>query len=140
MAVRFYDEMLNWHDGDRSPHAAEPAPAALVQQGEVRSHYGRFAEWLGAQSATTLQNKRAEADLIFRRVGITFAVYGDKDETNSGTERTIPFDIIPRIFPASEWATLERGLRQRVDAPVSYTHLTLPTKEDECRSRWSPYH
>ena len=52
MAVRFYDEMLNWHDGDRSPHAAEPAPAALVQQGEVRSHYGRFAEWLGAQSAT----------------------------------------------------------------------------------------
>ena len=25
-------------------------------------------------------------------------------------------------------------------AAVSYTHLTLPTKEDECRSRWSPYH
>ena len=71
MAVRFYDEMLNWH-GERSPHAAELAPAALVQQGEVRGHYGRFAEWLGAQSATTLQNKRAEADLIFRRVGITF--------------------------------------------------------------------
>ena len=46
MAVRFYDEMLNWH-GERSPHAAEPAPAALVQQGEVRSHYGRFAEGLG---------------------------------------------------------------------------------------------
>ena len=27
-----------------------------------------------------------------------------------------------------------------VFVPVSYTHLTLPTKEDECRSRWSPYH
>ena len=27
-----------------------------------------------------------------------------------------------------------------VEEPVSYTHLTLPTKEDECRSRWSPYH
>lgn len=122
MAVRFYDEMLSWHDGDRNPHAAEPAPAALVQQGEVRGHYGRFAEWLGAQSASTLQNKRAEADLIFRRVGITFAVYGDKDESNSGTERTIPFDIIPRIFPASEWATLERGLRQRVDALNRFLH------------------
>ncbi|BEU52195.1 circularly permuted type 2 ATP-grasp protein [Ralstonia pseudosolanacearum] len=115
MAVRFYDEMLSWH-GERSPHAAEPASPALMRQGEVRGHYGRFAEWLDNQSAATLENKRAEADLIFRRVGITFAVYGDKDESNSGTERTIPFDIIPRIFPAGEWATLERGLRQRVDA------------------------
>ena len=25
-------------------------------------------------------------------------------------------------------------------AAVSYTHLTLPTKAVECRSRWSPYH
>ena len=24
--------------------------------------------------------------------------------------------------------------------PVSYTHLTLPTKDTRCRSRWSPYH
>ena len=23
---------------------------------------------------------------------------------------------------------------------VSYTHLTLPTKQVQCRSRWSPYH
>lgn len=69
-----------------------------------------------------MDNKRAEADLIFRRVGITFAVYGDKDESNSGTERTIPFDVIPRIFPASEWATLERGLRQRVAALNRFIH------------------
>ncbi|BDT74922.1 hypothetical protein PKF022_05870 [Polynucleobacter sp. KF022] len=56
--------------------------------------------------------KRAEADLIFRRVGITFAVYGD----DLGAERTIPFDQVPRIFTAKEWEQLEAGLRQRVKA------------------------
>ncbi|EDM82702.1 hypothetical protein LMED105_11560 [Limnobacter sp. MED105] len=64
------------------------------------------------QSPEKLQNKRAEADLIFRRVGITFAVYGEE----SGTERLIPFDIVPRVIKASEWKTLEAGLRQRVQA------------------------
>jgi len=54
--------------------------------------------------------------MIFRRVGITFAVYGAKDEDGSGTERLIPFDLIPRIIPAHEWASMERGLAQRVNA------------------------
>jgi len=80
--------------------------------GEIRAHYAAFSEWLEGQSAESLASKRAEADLIFRRVGITFAVYGD----NAGTERTIPFDIIPRILPAHEWNILEAGLRQRVKA------------------------
>ncbi|HEX4843152.1 MAG TPA: circularly permuted type 2 ATP-grasp protein [Limnobacter sp.] len=78
----------------------------------VRPHYQDFAQWLGMQSPEKLQNKRAEADLIFRRVGITFAVYGEE----SGTERLIPFDMVPRIIQASEWKTLEAGLRQRVQA------------------------
>jgi uncharacterized circularly permuted ATP-grasp superfamily protein len=43
--------------------------------------------------------RREEAEMIFRRVGITFAVYGAKDEDGSGTERLIPFDLIPRIIP-----------------------------------------
>ncbi|HEX4918129.1 MAG TPA: circularly permuted type 2 ATP-grasp protein [Limnobacter sp.] len=78
----------------------------------VRAHYQDFAQWLGMQAPEKLQNKRAEADLIFRRVGITFAVYGEE----SGTERLIPFDMVPRIIQASEWKTLEAGLRQRVQA------------------------
>lgn len=119
MAARFFDEMLDWR-GD--------AAAAVIQAGQalpdgaVRAHYRHFADWLARQSDGTMGNKRAEADLIFRRVGITFAVYGDKDESNSGTERTIPFDVIPRIFPASEWATLEKGLRQRVAALNRFIH------------------
>jgi uncharacterized circularly permuted ATP-grasp superfamily protein len=50
--------------------------------------------------------------LLFHRVGITFAVYGE----DAGAERLIPFDIVPRIIPAAEWRMLEAGLRQRVKA------------------------
>ncbi|MGE5337237.1 MAG: circularly permuted type 2 ATP-grasp protein, partial [Gemmatimonadota bacterium] len=78
----------------------------------VRPHYVEFESWRAAQSAGALQLKRAEADLVFRRVGITFAVYGD----DAGTERLIPFDVIPRIIPAAEWSRLEAGLRQRTRA------------------------
>ena len=74
--------------------------------------------WLAAQSEQQIRNKRAEADLLFRRVGITFAVNGDL----SGTERLIPFDMIPRIIPGDEWRTLEAGLRQRVQALNLFIH------------------
>jgi uncharacterized circularly permuted ATP-grasp superfamily protein len=63
-----------------------------------------------------MASRRDEAEMIFRRVGITFAVYGDKDEDGSGTERLIPFDLIPRIIPSQEWKDMEKGLRQRVTA------------------------
>ncbi|WP_404608774.1 circularly permuted type 2 ATP-grasp protein [Caballeronia udeis] len=78
----------------------------------VRAHYARFSRWLSTQSPEIIARKRAEADLLFRRVGITFAVNGDL----SGTERLIPFDMIPRIIPGDEWRKLEAGLRQRVRA------------------------
>ena len=65
--------------------------------------------------------RREEAEVIFRRVGITFAVYGDKDEDGAGTERLIPFDLIPRIIPAHEWARMEQGLVQRVTALNRFT-------------------
>ena len=54
-----------------------------------------------------MADRREEAEVIFRRVGITFAVYGDKDEDASGNERLIPFDLIPRIIPKGEWSTHE---------------------------------
>jgi len=119
MAARFFDEML---EGREDGAVAAIEAGQTLPSGAVRAHYRNFADWIGRQSGSTMDNKRAEADLIFRRVGITFAVYGDKDESNSGTERTIPFDVIPRIFPASEWATLERGLRQRVAALNRFIH------------------
>lgn len=88
------------------------------EHGAPRSHYGAFHTWLGNQSPALMSLKRAEADLLFRRVGITFAVYGD----DLGAERTIPFDQVPRIFTAKEWADLESGLRQRVTALNHFIH------------------
>jgi uncharacterized circularly permuted ATP-grasp superfamily protein len=78
----------------------------------ARPHYQPYAEWLGATTAEAMAAKRAQADLIFRRIGITFSVYGDE----SGTERLIPSDVVPRIIPSTEWTRLRRGLIQRVTA------------------------
>ncbi|WP_151636592.1 circularly permuted type 2 ATP-grasp protein [Noviherbaspirillum aerium] len=85
---------------------------------QVREHYRELKAWLNEQTPDTVAAKRGEADLIFRRVGITFAVYGN----DAGTERLIPFDIIPRIIPAAEWNTLETGLVQRVKALNMFIH------------------
>jgi uncharacterized circularly permuted ATP-grasp superfamily protein len=59
-----------------------------------------------------LAARRAQAEYMFRRIGITFGVYGDKD----AAERLIPFDIIPRLISRAEWSRLEAGLVQRVNA------------------------
>jgi uncharacterized circularly permuted ATP-grasp superfamily protein len=112
MTQAFFSEMFERCDLDVRGISA----GAFAQAGDPRTHYREFFSWMSGQSEQQIRNKRAEADLNFRRVGITFAVYGAKDETGVGTERTIPFDVIPRIFPAHEWAALENGLRQRVNA------------------------
>ena len=80
--------------------------------GDIRDHYRRFSEWLERTGPERIKQKRGEAERAFHRLGITFAVYGE----DAGTERLIPFDIIPRILPADEWNLLEAGLRQRVTA------------------------
>ncbi|HEX2545918.1 MAG TPA: circularly permuted type 2 ATP-grasp protein, partial [Ramlibacter sp.] len=88
----------------------------------VRDHYRTYAEWLGRQPQEMMRSRRDEAEMIFRRVGITFAVYGAKDEDGAGTERLIPFDLIPRIIPAAEWRQMEKGLVQRVNALNRFIH------------------
>jgi uncharacterized circularly permuted ATP-grasp superfamily protein len=86
--------------------------------GGVRAHYSAYDEWLKATPPERIARKRAEADLAFHRVGITFAVYGEE----AGKERLIPFDIIPRIIPAAEWKAMQSGLRQRVKALNMFLH------------------
>jgi uncharacterized circularly permuted ATP-grasp superfamily protein len=89
---------------------------------QVREPYRAYARWLAEQPGDVMQQRREEAEVIFRRVGITFAVYGAKDEDGAGTERLIPFDLIPRIIPAEEWRELRRGLVQRVTALNRFIH------------------
>ena len=76
----------------------------------VRGLYDKVKSWLDQTPSETMAARRAQAELFFRRIGITFAVYG---EAEAG-ERLIPFDLIPRIISRSEWNLLERGLKQRV--------------------------
>jgi uncharacterized circularly permuted ATP-grasp superfamily protein len=85
---------------------------------KVREHYQLYERWLAEQPGDVMSSRREEAEMIFRRVGITFAVYGDE----AGTERLIPFDLIPRVIPASEWKSMEAGLRQRVTALNRFLH------------------
>jgi uncharacterized circularly permuted ATP-grasp superfamily protein len=91
---------------------AGPYDEMLEKGGAPRSHCADYWRWLEGQSQEYLARKRSEADALFHRVGVTFAVYGE----NSGTERLIPFDIVPRIIPPEDWARLETGLAQRVRA------------------------
>src|SRR6201986_4253313 len=84
--------------------------------GAPRPPYGELSRWLGEIPADVLDYRRREAELLFRRIGITFAVYGEAD----AQERLIPFDVIPRVLSAQEWDTLRRGLQQRVNAINAY--------------------
>ncbi len=98
-------------------------PYEFFSKGEqIRDHYKIYDEWLARQPGDMMAKRREEAEMIFRRVGITFAVYGEKDEDGAGTERLIPFDLIPRIIPAHEWSSMEKGLVQRVTALNRFLH------------------
>ena len=80
--------------------------------GSVREPYRALAQWLEEQPEKALTLMQSDAEAIFRKLGITFAVYG----SDEGTEKVIPFDVIPRIISAMEWRKLSKGIEQRVKA------------------------
>jgi len=80
--------------------------------------YAAYYEWYASQKPKDLRKKMREAEAVFRRTGITFNVYGKKD----AEERLIPFDIVPRIIAAQEWADLTKGIEQRVNAINAFLH------------------
>lgn len=98
----FYDEMYGL-DAERT---------------QPLEHYKAYQNWAKNYSPEAMASKRAQADAAFRQVGITFAVYGD----DAGTERLIPFDLIPRVIASKEWETLQKGLIQRVQALNMFIH------------------
>lgn len=89
-----------------------------LPDGNIRAHYQQLAEQLFHLPHDVLLRRQQEAEMLFRRQGITFAVYGEA----AGAERLIPFDIVPRIFSAKEWRRLETGLKQRVRALNAFLH------------------
>lgn len=99
MKTDFFDEMNGNGDTCREPYLA-------------------YQHWLDSENTSRLRKKSLEAEAFFRRTGITFNVYGAQE----AAERLIPFDLIPRIISAREWAKLERGIRQRIQAINAFLH------------------
>ena len=91
---------------------AEAFDEMTLPDGSNRPGYAFLKQWIDNTSPESLSHRRIEAELLFRRIGITFAVYGQ----NEAEERIIPFDIIPRVMTRREWERLSRGLEQRVRA------------------------
>jgi len=84
----------------------------MVEAGRVRAPYAMLSDWIETMPAEIRQMKQAEAEALFRRIGITFAVYGEGGDP----DRLIPFDMMPRVFLQGEWRKLERGIKQRARA------------------------
>ena len=84
----------------------------MYNDGQVRVPYRQLEEWMNNMPAELRQMKQAQAEDLFRRLGITFAVYGEGGDP----DRLIPFDMFPRVFTSAEWARLERGVKQRARA------------------------
>ena len=84
----------------------------------IRAPYVDYCKWFEGENNARLLQKSEEAEALFRLIGVTFNVYGDPD----ATERLIPFDLVPRIIAAREWALLERGIEQRVRALNAFLH------------------
>jgi uncharacterized circularly permuted ATP-grasp superfamily protein len=84
----------------------------------VRAPYALIDSWLKSMPAEQLALKRREAEVLFRRIGITFAVYTEGGDP----ERLIPFDFIPRVMAQAEWVRLRQGLEQRAKALNAFIH------------------
>lgn len=90
----------------------------LDGNGAVRECYAPVQKWIDETGIGGLNRRLEEAEAIFRRIGITFAVYGEGGDP----ERLIPFDLLPRIFTALEWRRLDAGIRQRARALNAFIH------------------
>ena len=84
----------------------------MFEGSQVREPYARVSQWVETMPADFRQMKQAEAEALFRRIGITFAVYGEGGDP----DRLIPVDMMPRVFEQAEWRRLERGIKQRARA------------------------
>ena len=84
----------------------------MINGGQVRPPYARLEDWAGAMPSELRSLKQSEAEALFRRIGITFAVYGEGGDP----DRLIPFDMFPRVFSDGEWRKLEKGIKQRARA------------------------
>lgn len=89
-----------------------PYDEMWTADGTVRPAYANLEQWLGQTDPELFRKKREEAEFMFRRLGITFAVYGEGGDP----ERLIPYDIVPRVLSGAKWREMAEGMEQRVKA------------------------
>ena len=89
---------------------------AINDKSQIRITYKKFLKWFNNQNYSELSKKDLDANRLFKITGITFNVYGDKDDT----EKLIPFDMVPRIISSVEWEKVEKGVSQRIRAINSF--------------------
>ena len=82
----------------------------FVAKGQPRSYAAQLIDRINSLSPGDLEIRQEAAKTAMMKLGATFNVYNDSE----GTERILPFDLIPRIVSASEWSHLESGLKQRI--------------------------
>ena len=84
----------------------------FAAKGQPRPEAALLIERINSLSIEQVQQRQQAAQIALFKVGVTFNVYGD----DQGTERILPFDIVPRIVSGQEWTRLEEGLKQRTFA------------------------
>ena len=88
------------------------------ENGRPRAAARPLARNIESLPPNELVNRQRAADRALVQAGITFNVYGE----SAGVEKTLPFDLVPRIVPAAEWDRIERGLKQRIRALNLFLH------------------
>ncbi|WP_417519871.1 circularly permuted type 2 ATP-grasp protein [Minwuia sp.] len=83
-----------------------------ADENNVRPAYANLQHWLQNTPPEDFNRKRGEAEFLFKRLGITFAVYGEGGDP----ERLIPYDIVPRVLTGTQWREMSAGMEQRVRA------------------------
>ncbi len=90
----------------------------FAPDGVVRPHCAGLHRRLSDLGREAFLHRQRIADLTFVQHGVTFTVYGD----DRGTEKSFPFDLIPRVVTSREWRTIEDGLSQRLQALNLFLH------------------
>ena len=84
-----------------------------------RAHYAEVVAQIASMDGRDVRRAAELANRSFLHRGVTFTIYSDDAPA---AERILPFDPIPRILPADEWAVVEAGLRQRIEALNRFVH------------------
>ncbi len=110
---------------DFEAYVSDSYDEMITSDRQIAEAYKLYDDWLKHQPPETLEQRNKQADILFRRMGITFAVYGEQ----AGVERLIPFDPVPRIIAAKEWEKLNAGICQRVKALNRFVQDVYTTRD-----------